>query len=58
MTLYSTLARVAADWRYARSEARTRRIIASLPVEVRKDIGWPDAIDGDFRRHLDRAGMH
>lgn len=58
MTLYSTLARVAAHWRYARSEARTRRIIASLPADVRKDIGWPDALDDDIRRHLDRAGAH
>lgn len=58
MTLYSTLARVAADWRDARSAAHTRRIIASLPAEVRKDIGWPDATDGGLRRHLDRAGMH
>lgn len=58
MTLYSTLARVAADWRDARSAAHTRRIIASLPAEVRKDIGWPDAIDGEYRRHLDRAGVH
>jgi hypothetical protein len=56
MTLYSTLARVAADWRSARTEARTRRIIASLPADVRKDIGWPDAADRDIRGHLRRAG--
>jgi Tfp pilus assembly protein FimT len=58
MTLYSTLARVAADWRYARSEARTRRIIASLPAEVRKDIGWPDALEGDARRNTSRSRTH
>lgn len=49
MTIYSTLARVAADWRHARSAARTRRVIAALPVDIRKDIGWPDALENDTR---------
>lgn len=25
-----------------RDEARTRRMLDSLPAEMRKDIGWPD----------------
>ena len=25
-----------------RNEARTRRMLDSLPAELRKDIGWPD----------------
>ncbi len=58
MTLYSTLARVAADWRDARSEARTRRVIASLPAEIRKDIGWPDALNVDLRQRVSPAGAH
>lgn len=58
MTLYSTLARVAADWRDARSVARTRRIITSLPSDVRKDIGWPDALDVEPRRRASAGGAH
>lgn len=58
MTLYSTLARVAADWRDARSVARTRRIITSLPSDVRKDIGWPDALDVDLRRRASAGVAH
>jgi len=49
MTIYSTIARVAADWRHARSAAKTRRVIAALPVDIRKDIGWPDALENDTR---------
>lgn len=58
MTLYSTLSRVAADWRDARSAARTRRILASLPAELRKDIGWPDALNVDLRRRVSSSGAH
>ncbi len=58
MTLYSTLARFAADWRDARSEARTRRVIGSLPAEIRKDIGWPDALNVDLRQRVSSAGAH
>jgi hypothetical protein len=42
MSLISTLRHFANDWQVARAEIRTRRIIASLPMEVQKDIGWPD----------------
>ena len=43
MSVYSALSHLAAEWRTAREEARTRRIIDSLPVEIQKDIGWPDS---------------
>ncbi|HHZ09610.1 MAG TPA: hypothetical protein GX405_12620 [Rhizobiales bacterium] len=56
MTFYSTIARAAAGWRDARSAARTRRIIASLPSDIRKDIGWPDATDVDLRRGASSGG--
>jgi hypothetical protein len=42
MSVYSTLSQLAAEWRIAREEARTRRIVSSLPLEIQKDIGWPD----------------
>ncbi len=43
MSVYSALSHLAAEWRSAREEARTRRIVNSLPAEIQKDIGWPDA---------------
>ncbi|MGO4835330.1 hypothetical protein AB4144_24040 [Rhizobiaceae sp. 2RAB30] len=42
MSIYSALSHFAGEWRAARAEARTSRIIGSLPLEVQKDIGWPD----------------
>jgi hypothetical protein len=43
MSVYSTLRHLAAEWRTAREEAHTRRVIDSLPAEIQKDIGWPDS---------------
>ena len=43
MSIYSALSHLAAEWRITREEARTRRAIESLPVELQKDIGWPDS---------------
>ena len=43
MSVYSALSHLAAEWRTAREEARTRRAIESLPKEIQKDIGWPDS---------------
>jgi hypothetical protein len=42
MSVFSTLSNLAAELRLAREEARTRRIVDSLPIEIQKDIGWPD----------------
>ncbi len=39
----------------ARENARTYRMIRSLPEEVQKDIGWPDAQDS--RRIRNRASV-
>lgn len=44
MSFISTLRHYANDWQAARTEIRTRRIIDALPLEVQKDIGWPDAV--------------
>ncbi|MCV3240921.1 hypothetical protein [Mesorhizobium sp. ZC-5] len=43
MSVYSALSTIAAEWRSAREEARTRRIVGSLPIEIQKDIGWRDS---------------
>jgi hypothetical protein len=55
MSLFNALTHAAADWQIARNEARTFRIIRSLPPEVQKDIGWPDAHE-TRARHYDVAG--
>jgi len=52
MSIYSALSHFAAEWRIARAEARTYRIIGSLPREVQKDIGWPDVSQRRSRTHL------
>ena len=41
MSVFSALSNLAAELRLAREEARTRRIVNSLPMEIQKDIGWP-----------------
>lgn len=42
MSIYRSLIDLAAEWRAERDEARTLRMIGSLPREIQKDIGWPD----------------
>ena len=60
MSIYSALSHYAAEWRAARNEARTYRVIGSLPREVQKDIGWPDAFEHPTRSHAagNWAGGH
>lgn len=43
MTILSSLSRFAADYRAARARQETERSIRSLPAEIQKDIGWPEA---------------
>lgn len=42
MSVISTIGRFAADYAAARSRRQTEREIRSLPLDVQKDIGWPD----------------
>ena len=44
MSILSSIGRVAT--RYARNRARHRseRELLSLPIELRKDIGWPEIV--------------
>ena len=54
MSILSSIGRLAAEFSAARARHQTERTIRSLPVELQKDIGWPDAFDGDtgYRRGI------
>jgi len=43
MSIYSAVTRYASNWRAYRNEMHTRQVLAALPSEVLKDIGYPDA---------------
>jgi hypothetical protein len=45
MSILSTIGRLAAEYSQARARYLTERSINSLPVELQKDIGWPDAYE-------------
>lgn len=52
MSILSSLGRIAADFSAARARYQTERSIRSLPIELQKDIGWPEAysVDPSYRR--------
>ena len=43
MSVISALSHLATEYRNARSRYLTERQVRSLPIEIQKDIGWPDA---------------
>lgn len=43
MSIMTRLGRLAADYRAARARFETERSINSLPAEIQRDIGWPQA---------------
>ena len=45
MSILSNLSRIAAEYSEARARYLTERSISALPVELQKDIGWPDAYE-------------
>jgi hypothetical protein len=47
MSILSTIGRLAQDYRRTRRRYHTERQIRSLPLEVQKDIGWPDIVRRD-----------
>lgn len=49
MSILSSIGRIAAEFSAARARYHTERTIRSLPVELQKDIGWPDAFNSDIR---------
>lgn len=46
MSLFTTIGRIAADYRTRRRQRRAYSEIMSLPAHIRKDIGWPGLLDG------------
>ena len=52
MSILSSIGRLAAEFSAARARHQTEMTIRSLPAELQKDIGWPDAFDRDtgYRR--------
>jgi hypothetical protein len=53
MSILSTIGRLAAEYNEARARYLTERSIHSLPIELQKDIGWPDAYqDRNSRRSV------
>ena len=45
MSILSTIGRLAAEYSEARARYLTERSIHALPIELQKDIGWPEAAD-------------
>ena len=45
MSIIASIGRIAAEFNAARARHITERTIRSLPVELQKDIGWPDAFN-------------
>lgn len=45
MSILSSIGRLATEFSAARSRYQTERAIHSLPIELQKDIGWPEAAD-------------
>lgn len=54
MAIFSSIGRLAAEFTAARARYRTERTIRSLPLELQKDIGWPDAHERavDYRQGI------
>ncbi len=47
MSIIAAIGRIATEFTAARTRYQTERSIRSLPIELQKDIGWPEAIDAE-----------
>lgn len=54
MSILSSIGRIATRYAETRARYRSERALLSLPIELRKDIGWPEILDAQNSR---RAGM-
>lgn len=45
MSILSSIGRFATEFSAARARYQTERAIHALPIELQKDIGWPEAAD-------------
>ena len=52
MSILSIIGRFAAEYSEARARYLTERSIHSLPIELQKDIGWPDAYESRNARRF------
>ena len=52
MSILSTISRFAQEYNEARTRYLTERSIHSLPIELQKDIGWPDIQDNRRGRNF------
>ncbi|MDR7034833.1 MULTISPECIES: hypothetical protein [unclassified Mesorhizobium] len=50
MSILSSIGRIATRYSATRARYRTERILRSLPIELRKDIGWLEATDETSNR--------
>ena len=44
MSILSSVGRIATSYSAARARYRSERALLSLPIELRKDIGWPEIV--------------
>lgn len=44
MSILSSIGRVASRYAQNRARHRSERELLSLPIELRKDIGWPEIV--------------
>jgi hypothetical protein len=44
MFTLSSIGRITARYMQARARHRSERALLSLPIELRKDIGWPEIV--------------
>ena len=51
MSILSSIGRIASEFKSARARHQTERTIRSLPLELQKDIGWPQAFEADNTHH-------
>jgi hypothetical protein len=51
-SIFSTIGRIATEFNAARVRYQTARAIRALPLELQKDIGWPEAATDPTDRHV------
>lgn len=53
MSVFSSIERIAHHYSAVRARYLTERAIRDLPIEMQKDIGWPDAFETRPAQRLD-----
>ncbi|MGF7005004.1 hypothetical protein [Aminobacter sp. BE322] len=56
MSILSTIGHLATEFNAARARYLTERSIRSLPLELQKDIGWPEVADSRTGYRRGRSG--